>query len=195
MDHGTNRWEETHMQPANSKGWEEEVSNGLLSGTISISNAYFIRGQQHVLNGPFLVQNFTKLKILISASCVCLRLMNTLSQFNFLFIFIRWQYHSTNRRTDTQKGKPVTAYNYTYEWITTVALPTHKPGRPEHTHWNEDPGIVHVTGKNPPNTTRTLPPFEITAFLRTGTNRNPFLAWHIINKFLSYSATRRSKHL
>jgi len=88
MDHRTNRWEETHMQAANSKGWE--VCNGLLSGTISVSNAYFILGQPHVLIGPFLVQNFIELINVISAICMCLHLMNALSQFNFLFIFIRW---------------------------------------------------------------------------------------------------------
>ena len=54
---------------------------------------------------------------------------------------------------------------------------------------------MHVTGKKPAKPYSHLPPSEITAFLRTGTNRNPFFPWHIINKLSSYSATRRSKHL
>jgi hypothetical protein len=49
--------------------------------------------------------------------------------------------------------------------------------------------------KEPRQTLLTPSLFEITAFLKTGTNRNPFFPWHIINKFLSCNATRRSKHL
>jgi len=152
---GSQKSEKTHMGPANSKGWGE-VSNGLISGAIS-SNAYFILRQPRVLIGPFLVQNFTKLKNLISDSCMCLHLMNTLSQFNFLFIFIRWQYHCATGGQIQRKGSPLrhttTPTNESQQW--------HFP----RTNWGDRNTRIETKilalctsqERTPPNPTRTFP--------------------------------------
>ena len=58
---GSQKWEETHMRSANSRGWGE-VSNGLLSGAIS-SNAYFILRLPHVWLAHILCRTLLSLKL------------------------------------------------------------------------------------------------------------------------------------
>lgn len=139
--------------PQTEKAEEKKQAMVLLSWTISISYSHFILRQPYIVNGQFLAQNFAELKNLISASCVCLHLMNTMSQFNFLFIFIWWQYLCTHRTKLYRKGSIQLHRRMNHNSGTSHA-PT---GRPEHTHWNEDPGIVNVTGKNPAKPYSHLP--------------------------------------
>lgn len=63
---------------------------------------------------------------------------------------------------------------------------SHAPtGRPEHTHWNEDPGIVNVTGKNPAKPYSHLPTSKSRlSWRRAQTVTHFFLGTQLINSYL-----------